>query len=127
MNKEKLIEENIDKLFEYLHSSVDFVKEQAPDVVRQLLEYEAFSYQLWVIVFIVLTAMFLIFSLYLFVRGASQAAGEWDEKSGEWIGWSVTFAVIAIIPAVCCVRAYLNLKQIEMAPKVYLIDYIKKY
>lgn len=96
------------KLVEYVTQIVDFGKEQMPDVVTQLLAYDAKI--AWMLFFVcVIGALFTAFCLFLAV--VSDAEG--------WQGVNFSILVVLIL---CSIGNYATLVKIETAPKLYVLD-----
>lgn len=96
----------------------DFVKEQAPDVARQMLEFGAYDAKLSIVVAII----FLILGLCLLVYGITHSDdGDFLPFMSGFIGGFMALSSMFAIPC-----SYSTLKKIELAPKAYLIEKLTK-
>ena len=105
------------KVIEIIEKTETFVVGQAPDVVQQF-----FNYELWLnkatlylgIAFIIVGVLAFFISL------------PFDD---EWWLPIVAFFIITLIMAgpICIWVGYTDLKKLEIAPKVYLIDKVGSY
>jgi hypothetical protein len=108
-------EEIVNKLIEYLDAGGDFVKEQAPDVINQMINYGTWDARFGLLVF----SIGMLIGAFLFLGGVL------SDCEGFQIGGSVlgVFAVVLCICGLC--SNYSALKKIEIAPKVYLLEQLR--
>ena len=108
--------ENLEQLSEFLLETLKETKglvvEQAPDYVRQMLEYASFEATVCVVAFFIL----LLFSIYLLYKAIKKNTGD--------LMLIAFFGVI--LSCVCFVGSGLDLYKIKYAPKVYLMEKIYK-
>ena len=107
----------VEKMIQYLEMAEGFVKTEAPDLIQQYLTYEAWASERTMYIGIAMIvigviAIYLCIALYEFNEGASIAIGI----------FSTGLLFVGLIIAPC---EYFNLKKIEMAPKVVVLDYLK--
>lgn len=106
-----------------LQNTKSFVAEQAPDVIRQLLNYELVSS---IIVFVgslglILTAFFIYNHYRKLVKkeNSRRARGLAD----IYLAILVIVLIFGCVPALC---SFSNIIKITVAPKVYVLEYLKK-
>jgi hypothetical protein len=106
---------------EMIHNGVNFVSEQAPDVVKQFLTWKFWESGAWIVVFTVVIGL----ALYA-RRKASQFsdAQKRDEFPVGWIAKWVLFIFIGWTLAFPIRFHALNMVKIGVAPKVYIIEYV---
>lgn len=104
---------------EYLKGSVEFVKEQAPDVIQQLLAWK--MAELWVL--LILFATFTIVSP-IAVRYCWKRADCYDNEG--WIVGAVISAIGELFSIPLFIMSLLDLLKLYIAPKVFLLEYLAK-
>jgi uncharacterized membrane protein len=111
---------------EMIHNGVNFVSEQAPDVVKQFLTWKFWESGAWMIMWFVVIGLL----LYLRYRASqfSVAHKETDDLNTNFpIGWIMKWVSYIIIGFVLVfpIRGHaLNMVKIGVAPKVYIIEYV---
>jgi hypothetical protein len=101
-------------------NAVDFVKEQAPDVVNQLILWEIWFHGLWVVVGLILLLVGAVFSVKLWKKFSVTRY----PNDGAYFGFGFVATIVAVGGAVLLfVNTPLMLKPI-VAPKVWLIEYV---
>ena len=110
-------EELFKELLRMIKSMSNFTIEQAPDAARQILEYGVWDAQFSIMIWVIPAVIALLFAIWLVV---------WMIKEVEIDPAPLVFILVAISIVLFCVAGanYKDIKQIEIAPKVYLIDYI---
>ena len=94
----------------------DFILEQAPDVVQQLLAWELWSS-------LVLGTFFMVLSIFVFVCvirthiKRHKINTTWDDPLVP-LGYAA--ALVPTLPAIC---EYMEALKVLIAPKLYLIEY----
>lgn len=119
MSTEKLSE----ALLELLENTTDFVKGEAPEVIQQYLSWGTID-----AIGGFLTAVFLLVASFLLLRKWKKELGSEEfysepQEFGRIIG--IGFAAIFCVGSLLCI--YMNITifiQIQIAPKVYLIEQI---
>lgn len=101
-------EKAVKKLVDYIGASVDFAKEQAPDVAREILVYGAYTNYL-VVAF---ATIFAIIGFIVFMIGLAC-----DEGGKQTVGGMLGLGGILFIGFACS-----DLYKIEHAPKLYILD-----
>lgn len=98
----------VKKLVEYVGDTVNFAKEQMPDVAREILVYNAAIDHYWLALFVITAvAGFFTFTIGLLTDGeGKQACG------GIMVVTGILFSV----------STYCDLVKIETAPKLYILD-----
>lgn len=106
----------IKKLLEYIEGTKDFILEQAPDIIQQILEYETRSTMLWMCLFSFLTFIGVIVCIW----GVFSKKSIFD-KPGAMVGFLITpMMVIGLMANLD------NLIKIKVAPKYYVMEKIIK-
>jgi len=106
--------EKIDVLIGWLAEMKEFTQGQAPDVVRQFIEYELFVNKL-VMLIACLVFVGAVAIIYFFRDEEDYGAG----KSSVFVG-SMLIAIALLLGAI----AGINIAKIKIAPKVYVLNYI---
>ena len=105
----------LQKAMEVAEKTGDFVTDQAPDVVQQLL--------VWKLASAVLVAAVFLFLFAMLTRLAYRAT-KWDDVDGDVQAMVIVFgAVGAALCGSVGVHSAMTALQIWLAPKVYLIEY----
>ena len=118
------MEQNLNEFLQYLKDAVEFGKEQAPDVVRQLITYErAFAW-----FFGVISLALLISAIVVAYRLARKCkADEYYSRDHE--GAFCVSLIYSIVGGLfgsvfSCINASMLIK-LYAAPKVYILEYIR--
>ena len=124
MNAEtdKQIAEILKKGLEVAEKSGNFVIEQAPDLVKQLITYKTIETSIYVLIEI--TLMYLIFRYfkYLYKKNNEDSDFIIDDEF-HIIGMIIT-SLIGIFLFFVFINDISNLIQLIFAPKIYLLEYI---
>ena len=124
MNTEtdKQIAEILKKGLEVAEKSGNFVIEQAPDLVKQLITYKTIETSICVLIEI--TLMYLIFRYfkYLYKKNNEDSDFLYDNEF-HFGGITITF-VLSILCFFAFIYDISNLIQLIFAPKIYLLEYI---
>lgn len=117
--------ENLNKVTEFLLSTLsetkDFIVEQAPDYVRQMLEFAAFEHKMYLVIY---SLLFLI-SLATLINGVRLAMKPVIDDTIEIIIPSFMIGGVATILFLCLsINRFVQLKKLEIAPKIYLMEQI---
>jgi len=110
-----------------IHKSVDFIAEQAPDVIKQFLMWRLFRALTWASIFTFIAGVCLFFS-YKLKKYQSKAS---TESYGDPSEHQVTTLFKWILAVVACLfitfgvgaNAF-EIVKIKVAPKVYIIEYV---
>jgi hypothetical protein len=109
-------EELTNKLLEYLSNFEQFTKAELPEVAKQILEIGMYEAKLCILIGVILLIIGLVLA-YL------------STKVDDYSGLAVTFPVVSgiciTISVILLPCSIVNIKKIEIAPKVYLIDYVR--
>lgn len=108
------------KLIEYLNGAEIFLKTQMPDFVNQFIAYEVWKCE-WMFYFtLVILIVFIVAQAFNIIMLAT------DKYDGE--NGSIAFVVTGIggtFLVIWCACCYVDLKKLEIAPKVYMIEQAK--
>ena len=126
MNSEtdKQIAEILKKGLEVAEKSGNFVIEQAPDLVKQLITYKTIETSICVLIEITLMYLIFIYFKYLYKKNNEDSDFIiYDEF--HIIGMIIT-SLMGIFLFFAFITDISNLIQLIFAPKIYLLEYIAK-
>lgn len=93
-----------------------FLTEQTPEYIEQLLVYKAYSLKIWLIFIIILIIIGFYIDIYLLIRAIK-------EDNNFYFGvFFTSFICLALISIF--IVTFNDIKQIELAPKVYILNYL---
>lgn len=108
----------VERLLKYADSAEAFASKEIPAYVKEFMEYEAWYHQQWIYWGFVPFVVFLILAL------CSPALCKDDESpSLAAFGCACLFLAVAFLTVP---HSYLKLKKIEKAPRVYLIETLRR-
>ena len=124
MNSEtdKQIAEILKKGLEVAEKSGNFVIEQAPDLVKQLITYKTIETSICVLIEI--TLMYLIFRYFKYLYKKTNENSDFISDNGLHVGAIITTFVLSIFLFFVFIFDISNLIQLIFAPKIYLLEYI---
>ena len=111
MSRDELIDKSLKELLEFITGAADFVKEQAPDVAVEIINYSYHLHWIWLVACTLVAII--SFLAFLFLCKNDDLAP----------------AVSFVISALCTIGAVYNTTQlikVEKAPKLYILDYVKR-
>ena len=126
MNSEtdKQIAEILKKGLEAAEKSGNFVIEQAPDLVKQLITYKTVETSICVLIEI--TLMYLIFRYFKYLYKKNNEDSDFiPENEFHGVGIIIT-SLIGIFLFFVFINDISDLIQLIFAPKIYLLEYIAK-
>ena len=126
MNAEtdKQIAEILKKGLEAAEKSGNFVIEQAPDLVKQLITYKTVETSICVLIEI--TLMYLIFRYFKYLYKKNNEDSDFiPENAFHGVGIIIT-SLMGIFLFFVFINDISNLIQLIFAPKIYLLEYIAK-
>lgn len=126
MNAEtdKQIAEILKKGLEAAEKSGNFVIEQAPDLVKQLITYKTVETSISVLIEI--TLMYLIFRYFKYLYKKNNEDSDFIPENVFHIGGIIISSGVAIFMSITFIADISNLIQLIFAPKIYLLEYIAK-
>ena len=126
MNSEtdKQIAEILKKGLEVAEKSGNFVIEQAPDLVKQLITYKTVETSIYVLIEI--TLMYLIFRYFKYLYKKNNEDSDFIFDYEFHITGMVITSLIGIFLFFAFINDISNLIQLIFAPKIYLLEYIAK-
>lgn len=126
MNTEtdKQIAEILKKGLEVAEKSGNFVIEQAPDLVKQLITYKTVETSICVLIEI--TLMYLIVIYFKYLHKKNNEYSSFIEGNPFHIGGMLFSLAVAIFMFIAFITDISNLIQLIFAPKIYLLEYIAK-
>ena len=126
MNTEtdKQIAEILKKGLEVAEKSGNFVIEQAPDLVKQLITYKTIEASIYVLIEITLIYLIVRYLKYLHKKNNEDSDFIFDNE------FHIIGMVITLIMGIILFFAFINdisdLIKLIFAPKIYLLEYIAK-
>ena len=126
MNAEtdKQIAEILKKGLEAAEKSGNFVIEQAPDLVKQLITYKTVETSICVLIEI--TLMYLIFRYFKYLYKKNNEDSDFiPENAFHGVGIIIT-SLMGFFLFFVFINDISNLIQLIFAPKIYLLEYIAK-
>ena len=126
MNTEtdKQIAEILKKGLEVAEKSGNFVIEQAPDLVKQLITYKTVETSIYVLIEI--TLMYLIFRYFKYLYKKNNEDSDFIVDNEFHFGGIVITFALSIFLFFAFITDISNLIQLIFAPKIYLLEYIAK-
>ena len=126
MNAEtdKQIAEILKKGLEAAEKSGNFVIEQAPDLVKQLITYKTIETSICVLIEITLMYLIFIYFKYLYKKNNEDSDFMYYDEF-HIIGMIIT-TLMGIFLFFRFINDISNLIQLIFAPKIYLLEYIAK-
>ena len=117
--KEKILE-NLNYFLEYIKQGADFIKDQAPLYVQELIKYHTALYFIYIIIcFIILTV-----TLYMFFRGLKMLKQNHMSDMGCAAitigGFGIVTTIAFLIYNITCFT------QVYFAPRVFILKYLLK-
>lgn len=114
-NLQKALADILNKASQGVDSATSFMQAQLPDIVSQLLAWKIWEYS-----FFILLSLVLFVLIYKSVKKINANIG--DDYGDKLFTW-VMATVIAMIPLTVFVFCSLNVIEVLVAPKIYLIEY----
>ena len=124
MNTEtdKQIAEILKKGLEVAEKSGNFVIEQAPDLVKQLITYKTIETSICVLIEI--TLMYLIFRYFKYLYKKNNENSDFISDNEFHVGGIIITFVLSLFLFFVFIYDISNLIQLIFAPKIYLLEYI---
>lgn len=107
----------IDKILQYAEMAEKFASSEVPQYVKEYLEYEAWYHQMWIYWGFVPCLVLIVLALFFSTRKDSSE----DEICVS--GVSVVFCFFAALITVP--HSFVQLKKIEKAPRVYILENLR--
>lgn len=113
-------------LINKLVTSIDGVTAQVPDLVRQLIEYQAFQTSLWMAWY---SFLGVVSVLYLAWYGYKTCKGDlenWGETQNMWgVALTVIFSAILLCAGYNLVAEWITYTQLTQYPNTWVLDYLR--
>lgn len=117
--KEKILE-NLNYFLEYIKQGTDFIKDQAPLYVQELIKYHTALY----FIYIVICFIILIVTLYMFFRGLKilkqNSMSDMGCAAMTIGGFGIVITTAFLIYNITCFA------QVYFAPRVFILKYLLK-
>ena len=112
--------EILKKGLEAAEKTGNFVVEQAPDLIQQLIVWKTCEY-----IFLILISIAFLFSIYKWYKSAMKRYDDLDNfiDKPEFFVFSIYSIVVILIFVIALFQSFFNLFQILLAPKIWLIEY----
>lgn len=117
---EELLNEALIGLIKSVKSTKDFVLEQSPEVIQQLILWKITQASIHVFIGSVLLTILAVLTFKLF--NVKHDGCRWDDNDPRWISIAPALSFIGI--GFYFVTQLLFLLKIHIAPKLYIIEYI---
>lgn len=103
----------VSKLISYLDQTVDFARGQLPEVCKEILAYGAYSNTFW----IWFSGVFAVLSLLIFILSIV--------KNDDCGGCTVACFMLLLGMSTATGANIMEAKKIELAPKLYVMEYLR--
>ena len=112
--------EILKKGLEAAEKTGNFVVEQAPDLIQQLIVWKTCEY-----IFLIIISIAFMFSLYKWHKSAMKRYDDFDGFyiKTEFFIYCIYAIVVILIFGTALFKSFFNLIQILLAPKIWLIEY----
>ena len=112
--------EILKKGLEAAEKTGNFVVEQAPDLIQQLIVWKTCEYIFWILISIAF-----LFSVYKWHKSAMKRYGDLDGfiDEPEFFIYCIYAIAVIVIFGIALFTSFFNLLQILLAPKIWLIEY----
>ena len=112
--------EILKKGLEAAEKTGNFVVEQAPDLIQQLIVWKTCEYIFWILISIAF-----LFSVYKWHKSAMKRYDDFDGFCDkiEFFIYCIYAIVVILIFGIALFNSFFNLIQILLAPKIWLIEY----
>ena len=117
---EKLVNDALSSVIETVRATGNFVIEQAPDVIRQLILYNTINLAMWVVLgLVVLLATYVVVKKFLKLE---KTLNKYD--SGGALAAAVLSGAIGSVTGIGLIMSNISdLIKIIVAPKIWLLEY----
>ena len=108
------------KGLEVAEKTGNFVVEQAPDLIQQLIVWKTCEYIFWILISIAF-----LFSIYKWYKSAMKRYDDLDNfiDETEFLAFFTYSITVILILGIALFHGFFNLLQILLAPKIWLIEY----
>ena len=112
--------EILKKGLEAAEKTGNFVVEQAPDLIQQLIVWKTCEY-----IFSILISIAFLFYIYKWCKSAMKRYGDLNNfiDEPEFFMFSIYSIVVILMFGTALFTSFFNLLQILLAPKIWLIEY----
>ena len=113
-----MLEQRLANVLDAIENGMVWTSDQMPLVIKELFTWKTFEYSAWTIIGVIL----LIVGIKLAKKGIKEAEG--GGFLGDGLGWKLSgYGGISMGIIVVILHLYL-LMQMNVAPKLYLIEYL---
>lgn len=118
-------QEQLNKILEMLikatESGSNFILEQAPDLAKEIVAYEAFSSFLWFILLTTIGTMFIVV-----IKKVSKNLEEYDREMFNMTAFPFSI-FIALVFFIIAAHSLQNATKALIAPRLIILDYAKNF
>lgn len=107
----------LEKVLQYAQAAENFVVENAPQYVKEFLEYEAWYHQQWI---------YFGFIPFLLLLGLGMFIACLKKNEEEFLGIMGGAAIFFTLAIFTVPHSWVKLNKIRIAPRVYIIDSLRK-
>lgn len=115
---DKLGQEAVGEIIEWTKGAKDFVSEQAPELVREVLAWGFWSHAIWAIACGLGVTLFVLVAII-----CARAFSKTDND--DYVGGALVGMIGALIIGVFLVCNVIDMFYVVIAPRVYLLEYLK--
>jgi len=116
----------LSRLIDTLIKSIDGVTGQVPDLVRQLIEYNAFRSVLWMYWYVALIVVCVLYWVWYGYKICRGALDRWTECQNGWgAGMAVIVLVLGIAGIINLISEWITYTQLTQYPNVWVLDYLR--
>ncbi len=131
---ENRLDDFITQAIEWLEKAGDFVAEQAPILVQELLTYKMVQYTIFWILFVFIAVLFILVGRWLYINRerlyptAEECRNRYTDFSQDSVGTLYfTFKIGgSILIAVSTAFYLVAFLEIYLAPRVYILNYLRR-
>lgn len=118
--KERLLESS-EKMIQFVEDSSEFVVEQTPLLIQEILQFYLAANILWGICFLAATSL----TAYLMKRFWRTIKKHAEDDLFAWAVGTFILGIAFTMAATTTVNYIINILKITLAPRLYLLEYMK--
>ena len=117
---EEKLERHLDELIEALKSGIDFMGEQAPLFIQELMSFYIWHHTVWMVVGLMSFGATL--GLFFWLKKKNEEGSHWD----DW-GFGMALSFLPMTGAlILFITQLLQLIKVMVAPRLYLIEALSR-
>ena len=119
--KDKIVDKFLEKALKYIETLEQLGSDEVPLYIKELLEFEAYSCGVWGWIGATVAAiLFLLCVIFIFCA----IIDDWN--AGGLACGAVFWLSLSVVSGLQSVDCFMDVHKIKTAPRVYIIDYIKR-